>query len=277
MWIRRARVRPNRPSVIIPPANDRPNEPAGMEFITSHDFSSLLAPGWVGNGAYASTYAIGNDPAISLDGGPYLDLLVKQGHTGGNGFPEISFDLTQLSTRYSELYYKYWFRGTPTVQYGSNVQKLLHFWGPSGAAGALSNIGLSNLFISGSGNGYNCIAAFQNAEPSNQGGGGGVSGGTTAGAFSFNEWVRIEGSLKYNTIDVAASADGHNRMWRYRPSTGSTILIASEGLLWTVDVAVQNRWWQRLDIDPTVPGGGSDTPADYHLYFSSLYLSGRPL
>lgn len=254
---------------------DRPNEPTGMNLITQNNFdSTILETGWTGEANYTNFYTIENVGGTSRDGSPYLRLSIPAGHPQGQGFPNLSFDFS--ASHYNEIYYRYWLRGSPIAQFNSNVQKVLHFWGPSGAGGGISNVGLCNLFIGSSG--YNCRAAFQNIESANLGGGGGTSNQVTGGSFTFNNWVRIEGYLRYNSIDTAGGADGFHRIWRYNPTSGFTAQVFAENLFWTQDVAVASRYWRSVDIDPTLPGatsGGVDAPADYDLFFDDFYVSGR--
>lgn len=271
---------PPPPAPTPVPGGDIP--PAGFRLLTRNTFDSgILAAGWTGQPGYLGDYKIESDPAVSRDGSPYLALLVPQGHAQGTGFNNLQFRFDAEQCR--EVAYSFWFRSTPTVPYGSNVQKLLHWWGPTGSntTGSIGNVGLTNVHI-GTG-GYFTRAAYQAIEPTNIGAGStgwkaaaGVSNYAQGAFFGFDRWVRIEGRLKFNTVDTPAGADGYHVITRTAP--GGVATVEAKNLLWTVDVPLAQRTWRWVDIDPTIPGsvaGGPSTPAPYTLYFDDFVVGCR--
>jgi hypothetical protein len=252
--------------------------PAGFALAARNTFdAAILAPGWRGGAGYDRQYRIANDPAISRDGSPYLELPIPAGHRGGTGFQDLT---VPLPAGCREVAYSVWFRSTPTPPYNSNVQKLLHWWGPSGDGGQVKNVGLTNLYITA--RGYTVYAAFQRVEATNLGAGStnktarGISNQAAGGGFPFDTWVRLEGVLRMNDVDTPTGADGYHRITRVAPS--GTARVNAENVFWTADVPVASRTWRYLTIDPTTPGAIDVTaanPVPYTLYFDDFVAGCR--
>lgn len=258
-----------------PPATD--TSLAGFRLLTRNDFGGgILAAGWTGEPGYLNDYRTANDPAVSRDGTPYLELLVPAGHAQGTGFHNLSFAFPAQACR--EVAYSFWFRMTPTAPYGSNVQKLIHWWGPNGLnnTGSIGNVGLTNVHLAPGG--VYTRAAYQAIEPTNVGAGStgwkaaaGTSNYAQGAFFGFDRWVRFDGRLKFNAIDTPTGADGFHTITITAPAGVNT--VEARNLLFTADVPVAQRTWRQVDIDPTVPGalaGGPNTPAPYRLYFDDF-------
>jgi hypothetical protein len=252
--------------------------PVGFTLAARNTFdAAILAPGWAGQSGYASQYRIANDPAISRDGSPYLELPIPAGHRGGTGFQDLT---VPLPAGCREVAYSVWFRSTPTPPYNSNVQKLIHWWGPSGDGGQIKNVGLTNLYITAKG--YTVYAAFQRVETTNLGAGStnktakGISNQAAGGGFPFDTWVRLEGVLRMNDIDSPTGANGYHRITRTAPS--GVARVNAENVFWTADVPVTSRTWRYLTIDPTTPGAIDVTagnPVPYTLYFDDFVVGCR--
>jgi hypothetical protein len=251
--------------------------PAGFVLQTHNSFDqSVLVSGWTGQSGYNNQYKIKNDPTISRDGSPYLELNIPAGHRGGTGFQDLKFDFGAGGCR--EVAYSFWFRSTPTPQYNSNVQKLIHWWGPSGyRGGQIGNVGLTNLYITPTG--YTVYAAFQSVEPANLGVGStnkqakGISNQGAGGGFPFNTWVKFEGQLKMNDVDSPTAANGYHRIIRTSPT--NVARVSAENVLWVTDVPVSSRTWRWVTIDPTIPGAidvNAGNPVAYTLYFDDLKI-----